>query len=376
MTREERVSDGREKFEALKTRAKEGFANMMGNLFNVESRQRAARAMDSLKDAPYAAVSVGYEAASNAKEALLGTPSAIKSKAAELFGRGREAMVEAKGQAHERKEARQTARQERRDTYSERRDRREAHEAMRVSQEAADERATAYAEYIAESVADIVERAQEEKAEKEAELEEIKELQAQREAEAKAASDAAKAAEQAKKTIDVDPNASDADRQHAKIDMNRKLAESVIASANLDDVLVDRSQLESAIQKIDNKMARASESAEAARDRIAARMEQAKLRKQWRRHEKREARKDIWVSAQDRLAQVTGDATSRIRSIGQSVRRYTSGVANGMRSVIKGMRDNYLEGWREMGDELEANSPEAIPTRPAAVPTPEAARAA
>ena len=108
MTREQRVTDGREKLNALKDKVKEGLR----------------KTWKKMSEGFYVGASYGFEWSGKAKEKVGNTYTAAKAKATELFAGGREVISQKASEARERKakrlEGRAQREADRRQYYQER----------------------------------------------------------------------------------------------------------------------------------------------------------------------------------------------------------------------------------------------------------------
>ena len=95
MTREQRVTDGREKLNALKDKVKEGLR----------------KTWKKMSEGFYVGASYGFEWSGKTKEKVGNTYTAAKAKAAELFAGGRELISKKAAEARTRKRVRQWQRE-------------------------------------------------------------------------------------------------------------------------------------------------------------------------------------------------------------------------------------------------------------------------
>ena len=117
MTRDERIADGKEKVDALKSKAKAGLGNMMNGL-----RDRFYIGVSRSSELPGQIAEKG----ARAKEFAGNTWIAAREKAADLFDNGRDFISQKAQEARERKAERQQRRLERKEARQIARDERAA----------------------------------------------------------------------------------------------------------------------------------------------------------------------------------------------------------------------------------------------------------
>ncbi len=306
MTREQRVTDGREKLNALKDKVKEGLR----------------KTWKKMSEGFYVGASYGFEWSGKAKEKVGNTYTAAKAKAAELFAGGRELISQKAAEARTRKRVRQWQREmragdrdvSRSEREAERQQYRQAREQYKADNEADKSTIDSNKEAVKNSKQEQKEAAAKlEKAEKE-----------RREAEERAKKAAAEA--------DKAKQASDADPFNDKLRL--KAAEmahlSAAANAALENAKIDVNNLKSTIdsteEKIHNTEVAINEIKEKIRDRAAA----AKERKTKRREARREYLGDKWESAKEKIARVAGKGADWMKQLGKKI---SSGVGKVARKV-------------------------------------------
>lgn len=229
MTREQRVTDGREKLNALKDKVKEGLR----------------KTWKKMSEGFYVGASYGFEWSGKAKEKVGNTYTAAKAKAAELFAGGRELISQKAAEARTRKRVRQWQREmragdrdvSRSEREAERQQYRQAREQYKADNEADKSTIDSNKEAVKNSKQEQKEAAAKlEKAEKE-----------RREAEERAKKAAAEA--------DKAKQASDADPFNDKLRL--KAAEmahlSAAANAALENAKIDVNNLKSTIDSTEEK---------------------------------------------------------------------------------------------------------------------------
>ena len=289
-TRDERIADGKEKVDALKTKVKEGFS----------------KTWKKLSESFYIGVSRGselpgqvVERAGQAKEKISDTYTVAKNKATELFAGGREVISQKASEARERKAKRLEGRAQR---EADRQQYRQARE--QDKQDNATDKS-------------IIKEEEKKVFEAEQELEERKqELIEAREAEAKARQELKEAEENyAKAEREAEENPTELSKlavERAALDRSLKITELKIAMANTVNAQKEVRLTNSTIDKLDASIGNIREQM---RDRAAA----AKERKTKRREARREYLGDKWESAKEKTARVAGKGADWMKQLGKII---------------------------------------------------------
>lgn len=312
-SRDERIADGKEKVDALKTKVKEGFS----------------KTWKKLSESFYIGVSRGSELpgqvaerAGQAKEKISDTYTVAKNKATELFTGGREFISQKAAEARTRKRVRQWQREmragdrdvSRSEREAERQQYRQAREQYKADNEADKSTIDSNKEAVKKSKQEQKEAAAKlEKAEKE-----------RREAEERAKKAAAEA-DKAKQASDADPS-----NKKLRLKAAEKYNLSMAANMALESAKLDVDNLKSTIdsteEKIHNTEVAINEIKEKIRDRATA----AKERKTKRREARREYFGDKWESAKEKTARVAGKGADWMKQLGKKI---SSGVGKVARKV-------------------------------------------
>lgn len=289
-SRDERIADGKEKVDALKTKVKEGFS----------------RTWKKLSESFYIGVSRGSELpgqvaerAGQAKERISDTYTVAKNKATELFMGGREFISQKASEARERKAKRLEGRAQR---EADRQQYRQAQE--QDKQDNATDKS-------------IIKEEEKKVSKAERELEERKqELIEAREAEARARQELKEAEENyAKAEREAEENPTELSKltvERAALDRSLKITELKIAMANTVNAQKEVRLTNSTIDKLDASIGNIREQM---RDRAAA----AKERKTKRREARREYLGDKWESAKEKIARVAGKGADWMKQLGKSI---------------------------------------------------------
>jgi hypothetical protein len=353
MTRDERITDGQEKFNALKTRAQEGLSKMMQGLKDrfyigisrgaelpgqiatgaemvretIAQKSTEAREVVGQKssDAKEAILQKGVET----KEAISNAWGAARGKAAELFEKGNDVILQNVKVARERKAARIKNRQERRAARQQAREQRVAEldnrQADRVSrQEARQQQREAQTK---ENMADKLDTGddkifiqQEQQADTGATLEsmmterELNDANAKVEQMSKEAERAEQAAEAARLEADANPG-----DERLQLDAEEKEGLKIAANARLKRATGEVTRLQAAMSQLDKRSETAQNNIEAARERIEERRGRAEARRAARMAARREALGDTWESAKDRIARLANTDPNKIKQFGVKV---------------------------------------------------------
>jgi hypothetical protein len=353
MTRDERITDGQEKFNALKTRAQEGLSKMMQGLKDrfyigisrgaelpgqIATGAEMVRETVAQKGAEVQefVVQKGGEAreaivqkGAETKEAIGNAWGAARGKAAELFEKGSDVILQNVKVARERKAARIKNRQERREARQQAREQRVAEldnrQAARVSrQEARQQQREAQTK---ENMADKLDTGddkvfirQEQQADTGATLEsmmterELNDANAKVEQMSKEAERAEQAAEAARLEADANPG-----DERLQLDAEEKEGLKIAANARLKRATGEVTRLQAAMSQLEKSSESAQSNIEAARERIEERRGRAEARRAARMAARKEALGDTWESAKDRVARLANTDPNKIKQFGVKV---------------------------------------------------------
>lgn len=353
MTRDERITDGQERFNALKTRAQEGLSKMMQGLKDrfyigisrgAELPGQIATGAEMVREtvaqkgteAQEFVVQKGSEAreaivqkGAETKEAIGNAWGAARGKAAELFEKGSDVILQNIKVARERKAARIKNRQERRAARQQAREQRVAEldnrQAARVSRQEArqQQREAQTKENIADKLDtgdDKVFIRQERQADTGATLEsmmierELNDANAKVEQMSKEAERAEQAAEAARLEADANPG-----DERLQLDAEEKEGLKIAANARLKRATGEVTRLQAAMSQLDKRSETAQNNIEAARERIEERRGRAEARRAARMAARREALGDTWESAKDRIARLANTDPNKIKQFGVKV---------------------------------------------------------
>ncbi len=372
MTRDERIADGQEKINALKTKAKEGLSKMMKGLKDriyigvsrgaelpgqiasgaemvretIAQKSTEAREVVGQKssDAKEALLQKGVEAKEvlnrkgvETKEAISNAWGAARGKAAELFEKGNDVILQNVKVARERKAARIERRQKRREARQEMRDQRVAElddrQADRESRREARQqrREDQSKENMTDKLSDGDDKMfikREQQADSGATLEsmmtnreldtaEKEEVRLRQEAEL-----AAQAAEAARLKADANP-----ENERLQIDAEEQEGLSIAANARLKRAAGEVAQLKTAISQLDKRSETAQHNIESAQERIEERRGRAEARRAARMADRREALGDTWVSAKDRIVRLVNTDPDKIKQFGIKVAKASGRLA-------------------------------------------------
>lgn len=300
-SRDERIADGKEKVDALKTKVKEGLS----------------KTWKKLSESFYIGVSRGSELpgqaaerVGQAKEKISDTYTVAKNKATELFAGGREFISQKASEARERKAKRLEGRAQR---EADRQQYRQARE--QDKQDNATDKS-------------IIREEEKKVSEAEQELEDRKqELIEAGEAEAKARQELKEAEENyAKAEREAEENPTELSKltvERAALARSLKITELKIAMANTANAQKEVRLTNSTIDKLDASIGNIREQM---RERAVA----AKERKDKRREARREYLGDKWESAKEKIARVAGKGADWMKQLGKKI---SSGVGKVARKV-------------------------------------------
>ena len=353
MTRDERITDGQERFNALKTRAQEGLSKMMQGLKDrfyigisrgAELPGQIATGAEMVREtvaqkgteAQEFVVQKGSEAreaivqkGAETKEAIGNAWGAARGKAAELFEKGSDVILQNIKVARERKAARIKNRQERRAARQQAREQRVAEldnrQAARVSRQEArqQQREAQTKENIADKLDtgdDKVFIRQEQQADTGATLEsmmterELNDANAKVEQMSKEAERAEQAAEAARLEADANPG-----DERLQLDAEEKEGLKIAANARLKRATGEVTRLQAAMSQLEKSSESAQSNIEAARERIEERRGRAEARRAARMAARKEALGDTWESAKDRIARLANTDPNKIKQFGVKV---------------------------------------------------------
>lgn len=353
MTRDERITDGQERFNALKTRAQEGLSKMMQGLKDrfyigisrgAELPGQIATGAEMVREtvaqkgteAQEFVVQKGSEAreaivqkGAETKEAIGNAWGTARGKAAELFEKGSDVILQNIKVARERKAARIKNRQERRAARQQAREQRVAEldnrQAARVSRQEArqQQREAQTKENIADKLDtgdDKVFIRQEQQADTGATLEsmmterELNDANAKVEQMSKEAERAEQAAEAARLEADANPG-----DERLQLDAEEKEGLKIAANARLKRATGEVTRLQAVMSQLEKNSESAQSNIEAARERIEERRGRAEARRAARMAARKEALGDTWESAKDRVARLANTDPNKIKQFGVKV---------------------------------------------------------
>ena len=353
MTRDERITDGQERFNALKTWAQEGLSKMMQGLKDrfyigisrgAELPGQIATGAEMVREtvaqkgteAQEFVVQKGSEAreaivqkGAETKEAIGNAWGAARGKAAELFEKGSDVILQNVKVARERKAARIKNRQERRAARQQAREQRVAEldnrQAARVSRQEA--RQQQWEAQTKENIADKLDTGddkvfirQEQQADTGATLEsmmterELNDANAKVEQMSKEAERAEQAAEAARLEADANPG-----DERLQLDAEEKEGLKIAANARLKRATGEVTRLQAAMSQLEKSSESAQSNIEAARERIEERRGRAEARRAARMAARKEALGDTWESAKDRIARLANTDPNKIKQFGVKV---------------------------------------------------------
>lgn len=353
MTRDERIADGQEKFNALKTRAQEGLSKMIQGLKDrfyigisrsAELPGQIATGAEMVREtvaqkgteAQEFVVQKGSEAreaivqkGAETKEAIGNAWGAARGKAAELFEKGSDVILQNVKVARERKAARIKNRQERRAARQQAREQRATE--LDNRQAARDMRREARKEEgdirLGQSIADIVRDSndkgsirQEQRTITGATLEsmmagqDFSRAEKEEERNRREAEQIAQEAEEARLKAEADP-----EDVGLQLDAEEKEGLKIAANARLKRATGEVTRLQAVMSQLEKNSESAQSNIEAARERIEERRGRAEARRAARMAARKEALGDTWESAKDRVARLANTDPNKIKQFGVKV---------------------------------------------------------
>lgn len=352
-TRDERIADGQEKFNALKTRAQEGLSKMMQGLKDrfyigisrgAELPGQIATGAEMVREtvaqkgteAQEFVVQKGGEAreaivqkGAETKEAIGNAWGAARGKAAELFEKGSDVILQNVKVARERKAARIKNRQERRAARQQAREQRATE--LDNRQAARDMRREARKEEgdirLGQSIADIVRDSndkgsirQEQRTITGATLEsmmagqDLSRAEKEEERNRREAEQIAQEAEEARLKAEANP-----EDVGLQLDAEEKEGLKIAANARLKRATGEVTRLQAVMSQLEKNSESAQSNIEAARERIEERRGRAEARRVARMAARKEALGDTWESAKDRVARLANTDPNKIKQFGVKV---------------------------------------------------------
>lgn len=353
MTRDERIADGQEKFNALKIRAQEGLSKMMQGLKDrfyigisrsAELPGQIATGAEMVREtvaqkgteAQEFVVQKGSEAreaivqkGAETKEAIGNAWGAARGKAAELFEKGSDVILQNVKVARERKAARIKNRQERRAARQQAREQRATE--LDNRQAARDMRREARKEEgdirLGQSIADIVRDSndkgsirQEQRTITGATLEsmmagqDLSRAEKEEERNRREAEQIAQEAEEARLKAEANP-----EDVGLQLDAEEKEGLKIAANARLKRATGEVTRLQAVMSQLEKNSESAQSNIEAARERIEERRGRAEARRAARMAARKEALGDTWESAKDRVARLANTDPNKIKQFGVKV---------------------------------------------------------
>ena len=353
MTRDERIADGQEKFNALKIRAQEGLSKMMQGLKDrfyigisrsAELPGQIATGAEMVREtvaqkgteAQEFVVQKGSEAreaivqkGAETKEAIGNAWGAARGKAAELFEKGSDVILQNVKVARERKAARIKNRQERRAARQQAREQRATE--LDNRQAARDMRREARKEEgdirLGQSKADIVRDSndkgsirQEQRTITGATLEsmmagqDLSRAEKEGERNRREAEQIAQEAEEARLKAEANP-----EDVGLQLDAEEKEGLKIAANARLKRATGEVTRLQAVMSQLEKNSESAQSNIEAARERIEERRGRAEARRAARMAARKEALGDTWESAKDRVARLANTDPNKIKQFGVKV---------------------------------------------------------
>ena len=353
MTRDERIADGQEKFNALKIRAQEGLSKMMQGLKDrfyigisrsAELPGQIATGAEMVREtvaqkgteAQEFVVQKGSEAreaivqkGAETKEAIGNAWGAARGKAAELFEKGSDVILQNVKVARERKAARIKNSQERRAARQQAREQRATE--LDNRQAARDMRREARKEEgdirLGQSIADIVRDSndkgsirQEQRTITGATLEsmmagqDLSRAEKEEERNRREAEQIAQEAEEARLKAEANP-----EDVGLQLDAEEKEGLKIAANARLKRATGEVTRLQAVMSQLEKNSESAQSNIEAARERIEERRGRAEARRAARMAARKEALGDTWESAKDRVARLANTDPNKIKQFGVKV---------------------------------------------------------
>ena len=365
MTRDERITDGQEKFNALKTRAQEGLSKMMQGLKDrfyigisrgaelpgqiatgaemvretIAEKGTEAQEFIAQKgsDAKEAILQKGVETKEafnrkgiETKEAISNAWGTARGKAAELFEKGSDVILQNVKVARERRAARMERRQKARDQRTAELDTRQA---VRDTRRAA--RETQENIRLRQSTADTVRNSNDKASIRKERLGNIgttlesmmlgRDLRRAEETEKDAHQQAEQIAQEAEEArLKAEANPGDVGLQ---LVVEEKKGLEIAANARLKRAAGEVAQLKTAISQLDKRSETAQHNIESAQERIEERRGRAEARRAARMADRREALGDTWESAKDRISRLVNTDPDEIKQFGIKMAKVSGRLA-------------------------------------------------
>ena len=316
MTRDERITDGQERFNALKTRAQEGLSKMMQGLKDrfyigisrgAELPGQIATGAEMVREtvaqkgteAQEFVVQKGSEAreaivqkGAETKEAIGNAWGAARGKAAELFEKGSDVILQNVKVAR-----RQEARQQQWEAQTK--------ENIADKLDTGDDKVFIRQEQQADTGATLESMMTER---------ELNDANAKVEQMSKEAERAEQAAEAARLEADANPG-----DERLQLDAEEKEGLKIAANARLKRATGEVTRLQAAMSQLEKSSESAQSNIEAARERIEERRGRAEARRAARMAARKEALGDTWESAKDRVARLANTDPNKIKQFGVKV---------------------------------------------------------
>jgi len=365
MTRDERITDGQEKFNALKTRAQEGLSKMMQGLKDrfyigisrgaelpgqiasgaemvretIAQKSTEAREVIGQKssDAKEAILQKGVETKEafnrkgiETKEAISNAWGTARGKAAELFEKGSDVILQNVKVARERRAARMERRQKARDQRTAELDTRQA---VRDTRRAAREIQENIR--LRQSTADTVRNSNDKASIRKERLENIgttlesmmlrRDLRRAEETEKDAHQQAEQIAQEAEEArLEAEANPGDVGLQ---IIAEEKKGLEITAKARSMRAANETIRLQAAMSRLEGESRMAQHSIDISRERIEERRGRAEARRAARMAARKEALGDTWESAKDRIARLANTDPDKIKRFGIKVAKASGRLA-------------------------------------------------
>ncbi len=366
MTRDERIADGKERVDALKSKAQVGLGKMLRGLkdhFYI-GVSRGAELPGQVKAGAEPTKNFAIEKGGGAKEKgrqgkefAAKTWGVAREKAEELFGNGRDFISQKAQESRERKAARQQRRLERKETKQVARDERvaelDSRQAERANNKLARQKSEAIrsAEDIADKISDEYDRTWAERyqgiaSEADREFHEInKRVAAAIEQENTARMKAEKVAEEAEEARrKAEENPSD---EGLRLEAKEKAGLSTVFNARLERASLEVENLRAEAYRQAVRAGRAEKIVKDAQERIESRLRQAETRKAERVAARREARGDAWESAKDRVKRAADDDPNWMKRFGAKVAISSGRLARKVADSLVSMGYSLAEDKRE-----------------------------
>ncbi len=332
MTRDERITDGQEKFNALKTRAREALSKMMkrpkehfyiGISRGAELPGQIAAGADAVRETV-------ARKGSEAREAIGDAWGTARGKAAELFEKGSDVILQNVKVARERRAARMERRQKARDQRTAELDTRQA---VRDTRRAA--RETQENIRLRQSTADTVRNSNDKASIRKERLEKIgttlesmmlrRDLRRAEETEKDAHQQAEQMAQEAEEArLKAEANPGDVGLQ---IIAEEKKGLEITAKARSMRAANETIRLQAAMSRLEGESRMAQHSIDISRERIEERRGRAEARRAARMAARKEALGDTWESAKDRIARLANTDPDKIKRFGIKVAKASGRLA-------------------------------------------------